>query len=83
MQVKQIIEGYTNLITGDYDKEEQQRKLDLCKQCKVFNSVLGTCGYFKKLSGCGCVVKAKATTNIKCPYDVWALGHTNLTLKIC
>ena len=84
MEIQHIVSGYANVITGSYNKELSNQRLELCKLCVLYIPGPGLCNpsTVRGIKGCGCFVLVKSTVpEAKCPHDVWTTGHTFLTLK--
>jgi len=65
INVKNISEGYYNLITGKYNEEFDKRE-KICNNCDDYNSFLGSCKH------CFCLTKAKTKSlNESCPIGKW------------
>ena len=63
-KIEEIIQGYTNLISGNGDHEVAQKRLAVCADCSIRMGPI--CGE------CYCLIAAAVyATDKKCPLDKW------------
>ncbi len=66
-KAKNILEGFTNEVTGK-NQELSDQRMEICQSCVKFHKNFCLRGR----GGCGCFLPAKTTVeDEKCPVDKW------------